>query len=192
VAGQIRRTIEIITTLLQKMSLACIKLSSRPSSQDVIRATEEIKRNYLQLLALSSQDVKSVVDAFVVVDTMEELPLARQVSDDEDHVQEQQNGNFVPPPEPTIYNYDVMGNKVVFPFTVDRKSSRIETDANEKYEADDDDLRRQMGSNDYDENVEERDAPDDDIMRDETPVRFEHMPFYQWGAAELSTTPLQK
>jgi hypothetical protein len=195
VAGQIRRTIEIISTLLQKMSLACLKLASKPTSQDVIRATEEIKRNYLQLVVLSSQDVKSVVDAFVVVDTLKELPLARQVSADEDHVQEEQNWYSVPPPEPTIFNYSVMGNKMFFPCsTVDIQSSRIEPDDVEEYE--DDDLRRQVGSNDYDDDVEERDAPDDDDMRDgsdETPVCLEHMPYYsQWGAAEMSTTSFRK
>jgi hypothetical protein len=193
VAGQIRRTIEIITTLLQKMSFACIQLASQPPSQDVIRATDEIKRTYLQLLALPSQDVKSVVDAFVIVDTTEEQTLARQVSDDEDRVQEQQNGYSVLPKEPTTYNYKVMGNSNKFcPCSVDMQSSRIEQDDDESYDADD--LRREVGSNDYDDNnVEEGDGPEEeDIARNETPIRFEHVPFYQWGAAELSTTPLRK
>ena len=185
VAGQIRRTIEIVSTLLEKMSLACHKLANDPSSEDVIRATEEIKRNYLQLTALKSQDVRSVVDTFFVVDTTGEMPLARQVSSDEEYVQEQ-----VVPPEPVIYN---SVNNMFSPCSMDMQSSRIEPDDVEEYE--DDDLRRQVGSNDYDDQVEERDAAPDDVdMLDngKTTVRLENMVYYQWGASELMTTPLPK
>lgn len=183
---QVRRTIEIVTTILQKMSLACHKLANHASSEDVIRATEEIKRNYLQLTALKSQDVRSVVDAFFVVETSGEMPLARQVSSDEEYVREQ----VVPPSEPMIYN---SVNNMFSPCSMDMQSSRIEPDDIEEYE--DDDLRRQVGSNDYDEQVEERDAaPDDDMMLDsgEMPVQLENMVYYQWGASELMTTPLPK
>jgi hypothetical protein len=79
------------------------------------------------------------------------------------------------------------------PCTDDMKSVPIEND--EEYEADD--LRRTVGSNDYDDQSqsEERDAPEDDRREsnssdESTPLR--NMVYYTWGGAELSATPMQR
>jgi hypothetical protein len=67
---QLRRTIEILSTILHKMAVACVGLSNINSepwnlgAEASIRLTEDIKRNYLQLLAVKQEDVKALVNAF--------------------------------------------------------------------------------------------------------------------------------
>lgn len=77
------------------------------------------------------------------------------------------------------------------PGTDDMKSVPIEPD--DEYEADD--LRRTVGSNDYDDQAEERDAPEEDRRESsssEQSVPLRNMVYYGWGASELSATPMQR
>lgn len=90
-ASLIRHTLEIALTLVQKMTLACNKLlADKCTHEDSIFATEAIKRNYLQLLALKRGDLHVVMDAFVVAGKEEEENnemgdgLSRKVSEDEE------------------------------------------------------------------------------------------------------------
>lgn len=197
-AGQIRRTIEITCTLLQKMSSACHRIG-----EDSIRATEEIKRYYMQLMVLKHQDLRSVVDAFVAEETID-LPIARQVSVDEEYAQTQiVPARSVLVDQPTQRVVHVKTGPALFsPCTVDMQSVRIETDdeVDDEYEADDevddeyeeDDLRRQVGSTDYGDVTEERDEPDEDMGDPRTEAHMENMSYYTWGASELARTPYRK
>jgi hypothetical protein len=107
---QLRRTIEILSTILHKMAVACLGLSEREingqawnlGAQASIRLTEDIKRNYLQLLAVKKEDVKALVDAFELY--LPALAITREVSCDlEDDYQPQassqgQRQAMLPPP----------------------------------------------------------------------------------------------
>jgi hypothetical protein len=65
---RLRRTIEAIATLLERLSLACTKLAqlSSTSNETSIKATEEVKRVYLQLLAIKTEDLSALIDSFEV------------------------------------------------------------------------------------------------------------------------------
>lgn len=200
--GQIRRTIEIVSTLLQKMSIACHQMSNRSSSVDSIRATDEIKRNYLQLMTMQNRDVRSVVEAFIV--GVVDMPLTRQVSAEEGQVGAK-NIVTMPPSQAqqsklVIETLCVAADgkpgatpgtwqNMFSPSTHDMQSARIEPD-DEEYE---DDLRRTEGSNDYDDEEERRDAPEDSMREGSNgSVPLRNMVYYSWGAAELTATPLLK
>lgn len=191
-AGQIRRSIEIISTLLQKMSVACNSMANRTSAEDSIRATEEIKRNYLQLMTMKNQDVRCVVDAFIV--GISSMPLARAVSVEDDQPVTRDHPIVTMPESNSKPNTNEMicasRGKIAMapgtwqdmfsPCTDDMASVPIETD--EEYEADD--LRRTVGSNDYDDNAEERDAPEE--TREESPIPLQNMVYYSWGGTYIS------
>lgn len=189
------------------MSTACQQLVKQSSSQDSIRATEEIKRNYLQLMAMKNQDIRSVVEIFIVEEPP--MPLMRAVSIEEDQVpfKRREQATITNMPLPQGYPNNAaetlcVMNKIASttgswqdmfsPCTDDMKSVPIETD--EEYEADD--LRRTVGSNDYDDQAEERDAPEDDDRRESSPSEdsapLRSMVYYAWGGAELSATPMQR
>lgn len=201
-AGHIRRTIEIVSTLLQKLTTACHEMANRKSPQDAIRATEGIKRNYLQLMTMKNQDIRSVVDAFIVGVT--DMPLTRAVSVEEDQAcLREQPIVSMPPPQAisqsaTQMQYVVKGNvatapghwqDMFSPCTDDLQSVPIEPDD----ECEADDLRRTVGSNDYDEETEDRDAPEEGRREgssgSDQSVPLQNMIFYSWGGAEMMTTP---
>lgn len=172
------------------MSNACHDVVNRSSSQDSIRATEEIKRDYLQLMTMKNQDVRGVVDAFVV--ELANIPLTRAVSVEEDQVAVREQPIVtmsVPAPsnsKPATEMIIVANGKTAMtpamwqdmfsPCTDDMKSVPIEPE--EEYE--DDDLRRTVGSNDYDDQAEERDAPE---AREESheSVPLRNMVYNTWG-----------
>lgn len=104
---QLRRTIEIISTILHKMAVACLDLSNINSetwnlgAEASIRLTEDIKRNYLQLLAVKQEDVKALVDAFELY--LPPLTITREVSCDAEDDFPPQGSNqamtrILPPP----------------------------------------------------------------------------------------------
>jgi hypothetical protein len=104
---QLRRTIEILSTILHKMAVACVglsKINSEPwnlGAEASIRLTEDIKRNYLQLLAVQQEDVKALVNAFELY--LPPLAITREVSkDDEDDYPPQSSSQamtqILPPP----------------------------------------------------------------------------------------------
>jgi hypothetical protein len=106
---QLRRTIEILSTILHKMAVACLglsKINSEPwnlGAEASIRLTEDIKRNYLQLLAVKQEDVRALVNAFELY--LPPLAITREVSkDDEDDFppQESQAMTQMLPPPPLL------------------------------------------------------------------------------------------
>lgn len=85
-ALKLRQTLNTAAATLQKMALACDKLM-KITAQHSMKATEEIKKSYLQLMSLSTPEVESLTIAFVAVPDMRAAPatsgLARIVSTDE-------------------------------------------------------------------------------------------------------------
>lgn len=129
----IRRTIQSVSSCLQHLSQVCQQVIS-------VHATKEIKRVYTDLLAIGSQDLKAVVDAF------ELDAIIRTVSrDDDDQVHP-----ILPPPNVLRPHPDWFS-----PTTLDMESTYEEfpNDPNEY-----DDLRRQMGSTEYGDDYEEREG----------------------------------
>mmetsp|Transcript_31270 Transcript_31270/g.47716 ORF Transcript_31270/g.47716 Transcript_31270/m.47716 type:complete len:745 (+) Transcript_31270:247-2481(+) len=164
-AMNIRRTIEIFSTLLQRLTLACNRLlkTGNAHTREAILATEDIKRYYLQLLSIDDSDVRNVFEAF-----LEQPPLlVRTVSlDDEQEGGEAeiesifQNEPILAIQQPEarhllgVFNGQVMSTQKKC-YT----STRIEEE--EEYDEEEgEDLRRQIGSNDYDEDDGCREGPE--------------------------------
>jgi hypothetical protein len=102
--SHLRRTVEAAATLFDRLSAACSKLVQISTPSDTsIRAAEEIKRIYLQLITIHPDDMKALIDSFQL--DLPPLPLSRIVSDDCD---EQRAGRHLssslglPPPLPLI------------------------------------------------------------------------------------------
>lgn len=168
-ASSIRRITEIVGTLLQKMTIACNKIIHK---HDVVRAIEEVKRNYLQLLALNRGDLTNFVDGFILEEghgeNKEPVSIVRQVSHDENEI--------LPKVPPSLGLYFLESSRqLMCEFELDeskgamfspnsddmRTATVVEDDA---YDVDDefeyDDLRRTIGSNDYDGGEMAREGPD--------------------------------
>ena len=157
-----RRTFEILGSLVQKLSQSCQKLTDpKLTAQTTIRATEEMKRLYLSIMSLKNCDLMVVADAFFLAG-----PLIRAVSlEGEDE--------YIPPlPCVTLQQESARLNLLhTFDGHVQSSTSNLflmehEIDDHEKENYtthEDDDLRRLVGSNDYDCN-DTRDEPDDDAM----------------------------
>ena len=67
----LRKTLEIVATLLQKMTLACsqmMKVGQGPRDKFIL-VTEELKRRYLQLMALNMSDLSALHGSFALVNT---------------------------------------------------------------------------------------------------------------------------
>jgi hypothetical protein len=129
-----RKAVNDITSLLYKLSLACISLSeSQLSAQTSVRATEEIKMHYLALLDISNSDLILISNAFYI-----SMPLLRTVSLEDDGPKDclQRSLNLLP----AFNTQDIQD-----------EFNQIDTD--------EDDLRRMIGSGDYDCN-DERDDPE--------------------------------
>ena len=83
--ARLRRTLEAVTTLIAMLSSASLKLIEFPGFSDVsVRAAEEIKRIYLHLLSIHSDDIKALIDSFHL--DMPQVHLARIVSDDREDI----------------------------------------------------------------------------------------------------------
>lgn len=97
---QMRHTIESFTSLLQKISINCRQLKMlkgcktsceatdhAPAPQTYVKACEEMKQNYLQLLGIPKEDLKALMEAFkleLVSPQSSLMTLTREVSEDED------------------------------------------------------------------------------------------------------------
>lgn len=157
-----RRTFEILGSLVQKLSQACQALTEpKLTAQSTIRATEEMKRIYLSIMTMKNSDLMIVADAFFLA-----RPLIRAVS------LEGEDEHIPPPPCVTLQQESTRLNLLttfdghVQSNTANRIMMEHDTDDHNKenYSThEDDDLRRLVGSNDYDCN-DTRDEPDDDEM----------------------------
>lgn len=183
----LRRTIDIFCTLMEKLTLSCHALLNRSTkseklhvgSEASIRVTEEIKRIYLQLLAMETHDLHSLVDSFVY----HAVPLAITHEEVQEGLDDRPKGNFVLPPPPSLGQ----GGSSMQPLIIESSSSEEEdvpsrpfqcperdlfspstedmrtlkptdgyfTDEEDCY----DDLRRQVGSGDHDDVSETREGP---------------------------------
>lgn len=172
---------DILGSLVQKLSLACQKLVVDPSknnkkvtAQTIIRATEEMKQIYLTIMTIPNGDLVLFSDAFYPTSVMP--PLIRTVSLDEDAtgaggppqvgvnptVQDDDNDEDGEPRLNLLNSFDDFANK-----QDGLAPNRILMDDDYYYE---DDLRRTVGSNDYDDgNNDTRDSPpeeDHEELRD--------------------------
>lgn len=183
----LRRTIEIFCALLEKLARSChaILNGSRKSenkwhlsSQDSIRITEEIKRTYLQLLAIETHDLHTLVDSFLY----QAIPLAITHEEVQEVLDDRPKGAFVLPPPPSMDR-----DTFIQPLIIESSSSEEQPDVPpvplqcserhlfspstedmrtlspvDGYLSDEegyDDLRRQVGSADYDDASEKREEP---------------------------------
>ena len=200
----LRRSIEIVAALLQKMSIACQRLCSMGnetwnlSAQDSISVTEDIKRTYLQIQAVDVTDMKALVDAFQL-ETSGHM-LIRNISSDEDEIPQPPPFALQPilPPAPPVLphrglqarrsprrhtallprehrrcnrnhvtNHSIGVNSDPGFFSPSSEDIRTWAENEEEDDNDDDrlkydDLRRTVGSTDYDDAVEEREGPECD------------------------------
>lgn len=168
-ASSIRRITEIVGTLLQKMTIACNKVIHK---QDIVRAIEEVKRNYLQLLALNRGDLTNFVDGFLLEEghgeNTEPVTIVRQVSNDENDVLPKAIPSlglyFLESPRQLIceFEHDESKGAMFSPNSDDMRTATVVED--DAYDVDDefeyDDLRRTIGSNDYDGGEMAREGPD--------------------------------
>ena len=143
----VRRGIEMLSTLVERLSVACRGLVSlgaeawKSGNADVkasVRFTEDIKRIYFQILGLNTNDLKALIDSF----HLEGKGIARQVTDDEEDKRDMSQP-ILPPPElcrgMNLVELDDTVNNLFSPATDDMKtwnSSMGEFD----------DLRRSVGS----------------------------------------------
>lgn len=91
---QLRHTVEIVSSLLQKLTLACFKLSKLNANkeegstmpQTYVRACEEMKKIYLQFLDVKKEDAKALSDAFFLESQTPhcDVVVTREVCIDED------------------------------------------------------------------------------------------------------------
>lgn len=200
---QLRHTVEVVSSLLQKLSLACLKLKELNSkkgsaaAQTYVRACEEIKQIYLQLLDVKRDDARALAEIFYLESLTPQtagcnMLLAREVSLDEEedanmaaktaqvvalatalapcHFPEQRQTRRrhrdSAPASGKIKN--LVRNKVNLfsPATEDMRSKATNDDDEEIFRGgvpfEFDDLRRQVGSYDRDEDDcddEQRDGP---------------------------------
>lgn len=191
----LRQAIQLISTGLQKLTQACLALSQMDATaatmsyQGLARVVHQIKQTYLQMLAISQRDLKSVVDAFEFEQQeMDDSYECDEDSEDDDDDEEVIRKEEVIMNVSTLYSgklpniiLDDRGDSSIvtgplppLPRKVDLSSTDHCGDGHgcpaphhrhaEIFECDDDDLRRQMGSTDRDDTpVEEREAaPRDD------------------------------
>ena len=78
----LRRALENVSTLFDKLSAACVKLGDAMSAKSdaSIKASEEIKSVYMQLMKLSVEDLKALIDSFEL--DLLPLQITRLVSED--------------------------------------------------------------------------------------------------------------
>ncbi len=78
----IRPTLDSVTSLVHKLSRACLDLTD---SSKTIRATDQLKRTYLKMMAMQGPEIRALLDAFELEYTPP-LRIARQVSEDEEPI----------------------------------------------------------------------------------------------------------
>jgi hypothetical protein len=86
---QLRQSVHVVSSLLQKLSLACLELgelSSKREASKYVLVCDSIKKLYLQMVAVKREDALALMDTFY----LESLPssscamIAREVSADEE------------------------------------------------------------------------------------------------------------
>jgi len=181
-ASAIRRLTEIMATILQKLTLACNNIFSK---HDVVRAMEDVKRNYMQLISLNRIDLTTFVDAFVIDESDGDAPpspnIVRQVSnDDHEHPfldnylresSRQLMSNFGHGTTTQIQVKDSMFS----PNSEDMRTVTVVVEDDDENNCDD--LRRTVGSNDYEGGDMERDGPEErerECCWEEGPVQNVH------------------
>lgn len=101
-SSHLRRTVEAAATLFDRLSAACSKLVQISTPSDTsIRAAEEIKRIYLQLISIHPDDMKALIDSFQL--DLPPLQISRTVSADCDEQRadiRQSSSLGLPPPVP--------------------------------------------------------------------------------------------
>lgn len=198
---QLRHTVEVVSSLLQKLSLACLKLKELNSkkkgsaaAQTYVRACDEIKKIYLQFLDIKRDDARALTEIFYLESLTPQtagcnMLLAREVSVDEEEdanmaaktaqvvalatalapcsFPEQRHTrrrhcDSAPLPGKTK---NLVRNKVNLfsPATEDMRSKATVDNEEEFFSGgvpyEFDDLRRQVGSYDRDDEDEQRDGP---------------------------------
>ena len=154
---QVRYAIQVVSSLLQKLSDCCSALfeMNQLETVEIVRITKQIKRYYQQLLDVDHNMLRSLVDAF----TFEVAPpeFTQLISNDDEEPYEQVGGCTINPPPRIMRNSSpearaqrdshCTGN-LFSPQTIDMMSDRVNpSTVPEEY----DDLRRQAGSIDYDD-----------------------------------------
>ena len=79
---RLRRTLEALSTLLDRLSKACAKLKLATNSSNEVSklAAEEVKRVYLQLLAIKSDYLNALINSFEL--DLPPMKITRMVSED--------------------------------------------------------------------------------------------------------------
>jgi hypothetical protein len=180
-----RRALEAVSTLFDRLSAACLKLVGVKStkSEASVKAVEEIKRVYLLLLTLSVEDLKALIDSFEL-DLMP-MQITRLVSEDrcDSALLATDNSAFLSQPQPFVRSSGSIAQllitqtmglpieslKVNFVEDSDEGSEMFLLSPNTEdmnsivesaHTGTVDDLRRTVGSfNDEEEVEEERDGP---------------------------------
>jgi len=142
----VRRTIEVYTTLLQKLTQCCTKLRAGGngwtlSVEDSIRVTETMKRTYFQLMAMEISDLNALLNSFrydLHTDGNFKFPQCPALLDSDDD-----DAESIPPSPPR--------NEGLFSPTA------------EEILAIEDDLKRTVESGDY-ALLEERDGPPSEVI----------------------------
>ena len=155
-SGHIRQTIEMVSTLLEKLSCTFRLWLESPPTSELVKITRNLKRYYLQLVAIRHDDLVSLVHAFELEqgNVTSLPPIAQLVSADEGDLplneedEEEENHAAVLPASSKT------GDSSSPVQSLDMDSSKGCHCVGEW-----DDLRRQMGSNDYSESEELREGP---------------------------------
>lgn len=193
---QLRHNIAIICSLVQKLTLSCQQLGSicleRPDVKDAanakkyVEACKEIKQKYLQLIGMSKDDIRAVMDAFQLdlvssqiasADEDEQMIISNQLwnrtifrnpFEGEAEVLHSQSGPFLK----CQTNVSLERASMFSPCSEDM---RTKSEKNMPHEYDD--LRRQLGSYDRDENQqEEREgSPQDNVEPKEGSEEWKRM-----------------
>jgi hypothetical protein len=79
-----RRALEAVSTFFDRMSAECLRLVDVMSTKSdaSVKAVEEIKRVYLQLLTLPVEDLKALIDSFEL--DLLPMQITRLISEDRD------------------------------------------------------------------------------------------------------------
>lgn len=188
---QLRHTVEVVSSLLQKLTLACLNLTNLNSKEKgatltYVRACDEIKKIYLELVAIKKEDVGDLMEAFYLEAQVpqiaeREIPLIRDGSVDQDDEKvaakaaqvvafasamrastfpeqhERENSRSSSVRSILLGNTSLDRVNLFSPETEDMRSKATKEEA--PFECDD--LRRQVGSYDREDNAgpEEREGP---------------------------------
>jgi hypothetical protein len=181
--SHLRRTVEAAATLFDRLSAACSKLVQISAPSDTsIRAAEEIKRIYLQLITIHPNDMKALIDSFQL--DLPPLQISRMVSDDYDEQRadrRQSSSLALPPPVPLTRSsgtlirnpaQEIVARSLGIRFEAAEVNlipeeeeghnlfspTTVDMKSIEESRDEDEDVRRAVGSFDREDN-EERDGP---------------------------------